>query len=221
MHLVAARGEEIGQLRAEPARGKIRQPAHVIQRLIGRPGGDDAVHGGEDMKDAGGFVTTEVAFTTMFCNQIRFSPRPLVVATSGSARFSKPVLCCNARKTTRKFLSARIPPTFPLEGRASLVEEKYAGWFAASWCSRCHRRLSSAHAACCCWSVSNPLAQRRRLAGFVNDRANGNGQRDADENFLRVGHESNVVIACLTIQIRTIPNGQRTRVPNEPARAAL
>jgi hypothetical protein len=41
---VPARGEIIGQRRAEPARGKIREPAHVVQRLIGRPGGDDAVH---------------------------------------------------------------------------------------------------------------------------------------------------------------------------------
>ena len=41
---VAARGEKIGQLRAEPARGKICEPAHVVQRLISRPGGDDAIH---------------------------------------------------------------------------------------------------------------------------------------------------------------------------------
>ncbi len=43
-HLVPARREKIGQLRAEPARGKIREPAHVVQRLERRSGGDDAVH---------------------------------------------------------------------------------------------------------------------------------------------------------------------------------
>jgi hypothetical protein len=41
---VAARREKIGELRAEPARGKIREPAHVVQRLKRRPGGDDAIH---------------------------------------------------------------------------------------------------------------------------------------------------------------------------------
>ena len=41
---MSARREVIGQRRAQPARGKIREPAHVVQRLAGRPGGDDAVH---------------------------------------------------------------------------------------------------------------------------------------------------------------------------------
>ena len=41
---MTVRGEKIGQLRAEPARGKIREPAHVVQRLISRPCGDDAIH---------------------------------------------------------------------------------------------------------------------------------------------------------------------------------
>src|SRR5450432_3437550 len=41
---VSARGEIIGEFRAKPARGKIREPAHVVQRLERRPGGDDAIH---------------------------------------------------------------------------------------------------------------------------------------------------------------------------------
>src|ERR1019366_3081112 len=42
--VMTARGEKIGQIRAEPARGEVREPAHVVQRLERRPGGDDAVH---------------------------------------------------------------------------------------------------------------------------------------------------------------------------------
>ena len=41
---VAARREEIGEFHAQPARGEIREPAHVVQRLKGGPGGDKAVH---------------------------------------------------------------------------------------------------------------------------------------------------------------------------------
>jgi hypothetical protein len=44
---VAALGEESSQFRTEPAAGKIRQSPHIIERLIGRAGGDDAVHAGE------------------------------------------------------------------------------------------------------------------------------------------------------------------------------
>ena len=43
-HLMTARDQEIGQFRAQPAGGKIREPAHVVERFIGRPGGDNAVH---------------------------------------------------------------------------------------------------------------------------------------------------------------------------------
>jgi hypothetical protein len=39
-----ARGKVIGEFGAKAARGKIRETAHLIQRLIGRPGGDDAIH---------------------------------------------------------------------------------------------------------------------------------------------------------------------------------
>ena len=43
---VAARREKVGEFRAEPPRGKIREPAHFVQWLERRPGGDDAIHGG-------------------------------------------------------------------------------------------------------------------------------------------------------------------------------
>jgi len=43
-HLVTARREKIGQLRAEAAGRKIREPPHVVQRFVSRSGGDDAVH---------------------------------------------------------------------------------------------------------------------------------------------------------------------------------
>jgi hypothetical protein len=41
---VTAGGQKIGQFRAEAAGREIREPPHVVQRLIGRPGGNDAVH---------------------------------------------------------------------------------------------------------------------------------------------------------------------------------
>jgi len=54
-HLVTARREKIGQLRAEAAGRKIREPPHVVQRFIGRPGGDDAVHAPKIRRTAGGW----------------------------------------------------------------------------------------------------------------------------------------------------------------------
>jgi hypothetical protein len=41
---MAVCGEEIGEFRAQPARGHIRESAHVVQRFERRPGGDDAIH---------------------------------------------------------------------------------------------------------------------------------------------------------------------------------
>ena len=42
--VVALGRQKIGEFRAQPARGEIREPAHVVQRFKRRPGGDDAVH---------------------------------------------------------------------------------------------------------------------------------------------------------------------------------
>ena len=44
-HLMPAGREEIGQLRAKPSGGKVCQAPDLIERLIGRAGGDDAFHG--------------------------------------------------------------------------------------------------------------------------------------------------------------------------------
>ena len=60
--LVAARGEEIGQFGAEPACGKVRQPAHVVQRFVRRPGGDNAIHAvkiGRRMRELNNKVTKQ------------------------------------------------------------------------------------------------------------------------------------------------------------------
>ena len=43
-HVMSARGKKVGEFRAEAARGKVREPAHVVERFEGRPGGDDAIH---------------------------------------------------------------------------------------------------------------------------------------------------------------------------------
>jgi hypothetical protein len=42
---MALRGQKIGQFRAQPARRKIRKPAHVVEWLKGGAGGDDTMHG--------------------------------------------------------------------------------------------------------------------------------------------------------------------------------
>jgi molecular chaperone DnaK len=41
---MAARDEKIGEFRAKPSRGKIRESAHIIQRLKRRPGCHNAIH---------------------------------------------------------------------------------------------------------------------------------------------------------------------------------
>jgi hypothetical protein len=43
-NLVPARGEKIGEFRAEPARGKIREPPHIVKRFVSGSGGHDAIH---------------------------------------------------------------------------------------------------------------------------------------------------------------------------------
>ena len=42
--VMSPRHEEVGQFGAEPAGGKIGEPAHVIERFVRRAGGDHAVH---------------------------------------------------------------------------------------------------------------------------------------------------------------------------------
>jgi hypothetical protein len=41
---VALSREEIDEFRAQPARGKVREAAHVVQRLVSRAGSYDAIH---------------------------------------------------------------------------------------------------------------------------------------------------------------------------------